>query len=64
MIHQQVKNIRMNKAILSRLLKLPLSEHDARNVYTLGIDWVVSDCICKHMEIIMERKVNIEAFLL
>ncbi|CEP11566.1 hypothetical protein [Parasitella parasitica] len=37
---QQAKNIRMNKAILSRLLELPLSEHDSKNVYTLGMDWV------------------------
>ncbi|KAG1091080.1 hypothetical protein G6F42_019522 [Rhizopus arrhizus] len=37
---QQAKNIRMNKAILSRLLELPLSENDSKNVYTLGMDWV------------------------
>ncbi|KAL0084658.1 hypothetical protein F4703DRAFT_1916674 [Phycomyces blakesleeanus] len=30
----------MNKAILSRLLELPLSENDSKNVYTLGMDWV------------------------
>ncbi|KAF1806459.1 hypothetical protein FB192DRAFT_1273075, partial [Mucor lusitanicus] len=33
---QQSKNIRMNKAILSRLLELPLSEDDCKTVYTLG----------------------------
>ncbi|KAG2199648.1 hypothetical protein INT47_005173 [Mucor saturninus] len=37
---QQAKNIRMNKAILSKLLELPLSENDSKNVYTLGMDWV------------------------
>jgi hypothetical protein len=37
---QQIKNIRMNKAILSKLLELPLSENDSKNVYTLGMDWV------------------------
>ncbi|KAI9022766.1 hypothetical protein CLU79DRAFT_143375 [Phycomyces nitens] len=37
---QQAKNIRMNKAILSRLLELPLSENDSENIYTLGMDWV------------------------
>ncbi|KAI9478680.1 MAG: hypothetical protein EXX96DRAFT_609148 [Benjaminiella poitrasii] len=35
---QQAKNIRMNKAILSRLLDLPLPENDSKNVYTLGMD--------------------------
>ncbi|RCH82053.1 hypothetical protein CU098_000444, partial [Rhizopus stolonifer] len=37
---QQAENIRMNKAILSKLLELPLSEDDSKNVYTLGMDWV------------------------
>ncbi|KAI8877925.1 hypothetical protein K501DRAFT_297957 [Backusella circina FSU 941] len=30
----------MNKAILSKLLEISLSENDSRNVYTLSMDWV------------------------
>ncbi|KAF1804088.1 hypothetical protein FB192DRAFT_1277050 [Mucor lusitanicus] len=35
---QQTKNIRMNKAILSKLLELPIPD-EANNVYILGMDW-------------------------
>ncbi|KAF7722249.1 hypothetical protein EC973_003499 [Apophysomyces ossiformis] len=38
-IKQQGKNIRMNKAILTSLLDLPLSDEAMDKVYTLGMDW-------------------------
>lgn len=37
---QQTKNIRMNKAILTNLLELPLGDHHYKNIYTLGMDWI------------------------
>ncbi|KAI8380045.1 hypothetical protein BD560DRAFT_388260 [Blakeslea trispora] len=36
---QQIKNIRMNKAILSKLHELPL-EINEPHLYTLGMDWI------------------------
>ncbi|KAI8643564.1 hypothetical protein BD408DRAFT_342326, partial [Parasitella parasitica] len=39
-ITQQTKNIRMNKAILSKLHELPLLERDAKHLYTTSMDWV------------------------
>ncbi|KAG2207297.1 hypothetical protein INT46_004393 [Mucor plumbeus] len=40
LITQQTKNIRMNKAILSKLHELPLLERDAKHLYTMSMDWV------------------------
>ncbi|KAG2210556.1 hypothetical protein INT47_002498 [Mucor saturninus] len=38
---QQTKNIRMNKAILSKLHELPFSESEDNNsLYTLSMDWI------------------------
>lgn len=38
---QQIKNIRMNKAILSKLHELPFSESEDNNsLYTLSMDWI------------------------
>ncbi|CEP09524.1 hypothetical protein [Parasitella parasitica] len=42
LITQQTKNIRMNKAILSELHKLPVQERDAKHLYTMSMDWVGS----------------------
>ncbi|SAM06017.1 hypothetical protein [Absidia glauca] len=38
-LQQQSKNIRMNKAILSYLLALPIDQEDADNVFSVGMDW-------------------------
>ncbi|CEG77844.1 hypothetical protein RMATCC62417_12532 [Rhizopus microsporus] len=46
MLDSASKNIRMNKAILSKLLELPLSENDSKDIYTLGMDWLMWLHVC------------------
>lgn len=36
---QQAKNIRMNKAILTKLLELLMGVDDSNKVFVLGMDW-------------------------
>ncbi|CAO3646841.1 unnamed protein product [Mucor hiemalis] len=42
LITQQTKNIRMNKAILTKLHELPIEERSLQNTYTMSMDWVGS----------------------
>ncbi|KAI7890283.1 uncharacterized protein EV154DRAFT_552325 [Mucor mucedo] len=41
-LQQQSKNIRMNKAILTYLLRLPFNEADSDLVFTVGMEWTGS----------------------